>query len=301
MSTTSSSAAGNPTPKAPVSPFQNFVVQYGGGERIFTEGDLGTTMYIVQSGRVRLFRMSGGNKRVLGTMEKGDFFGEMSILEGLPRTTCAEAEEDAELIEINSMTFDKMIKGNIEIAIRMLRKLSIRLRETERRVEELQSPPGSAGAAAAAAVAPAAPIVVEPPAPAVEESPAVPGFSPVPEAAAGSAPARPNPALGGACRLESIEDTSVFEFAGDETLIGRYDPVTDLKPDVDLTAADIKRSVSRRHARIVRQGGGYFISEEVGALNGTFVNGTKLETGRSHAIQDGDQVSLGMVKLVFRC
>src|SRR5512139_1742997 len=122
-----------------INPFQNFMVRYGSGERIFTEGDLASTMFIVQAGKVRLFRMVDGQKRVHGTMEKGDFFGEMSILEGLPRTVSAEAVEDAELIEINSMTFDKMIKGNIEIAIRMLRKLSIRLRDAERRIESLQS------------------------------------------------------------------------------------------------------------------------------------------------------------------
>ena len=117
------------------SPFQNFMVRYGAAERIFTEGDLATTMFIVQSGKVRLFRIVEGQKRVHGVMEKGDFFGEMSILEGLPRTVSAEAVDDSELIEINSMTFDKMIKGNIEIAIRMLRKLSIRLREAEKKIE----------------------------------------------------------------------------------------------------------------------------------------------------------------------
>jgi CRP-like cAMP-binding protein len=92
-----------------INPFQNFMVRYGANERIFTEGDLGTTMYIVQSGKIRLFRLVDGQKRVHGMMDKGDFFGEMSILEGLPRTNSAEAVEDAELIEINSMTFDKMI------------------------------------------------------------------------------------------------------------------------------------------------------------------------------------------------
>ena len=91
-------------------PFQNFMVRYGGNERIFTEGDLATNMYIVQSGKIRMFRIMDDEKRILGTMEKGDFFGEMSILEGLPRTFSAEALEDVELIEINSMTFDKMIK-----------------------------------------------------------------------------------------------------------------------------------------------------------------------------------------------
>ncbi len=251
-------------------PFQNFMVRYGGSERIFTEGDLGTTMYIVQSGKVRLFRMVDGQKRVHGVMEKGDFFGEMSILEGLPRTASAEAVEDAELIEINSMTFDKMIKGNIEIAIRMLRKLSIRLRETETRLEEVQA--GSAQAPRVSRPAPRA---------------------------------QPRPAVGGkkdtGARLEVEGESTVFPLVESETLIGRYDPVTDTRPDIDLTQVDLKRSVSRRHARVARTGEGTFITEEVGALNGTFVNGTKLVTGRAHTVEDGDKVSLGMVKMVFRC
>jgi CRP-like cAMP-binding protein len=226
-------------------------------------------MYIVQSGKVRLFRMVDGQKRAHGVMEKGDFFGEMSILEGLPRTTSAEAVEDTELIEINSMTFDKMIKGNIEIAIRMLRKLSIRLRETEKRLEELH-----AGGARVA------PVARQEPRP------------------------RPQPtgaAQGKGARLEVEGESTVFPVMEPETLIGRYDPVTDTRPDIDLTQVDLKRSVSRRHARLARTADGVFITEEVGALNGTFVNGTKLVTGRAHPVQDGDKLSLGMVKLVFHC
>jgi CRP-like cAMP-binding protein len=117
-------------------PFQNFMIEFGAGQRIFSEGDPGAVMYIVHSGQVSLFRLIEDEKHALGIMEKGDFFGEMSILESLPRTTCAEAVENSQLIEINNMTFDKMIKSNIEIAIRMLRKLSIRLREAERNVGE---------------------------------------------------------------------------------------------------------------------------------------------------------------------
>jgi len=247
-----------------INPFQNFMVRYGANERIFTEGDLGTTMYIVQSGKIRLFRLVEGQKRVHGMMEKGDFFGEMSILEGLPRTVSAEAVEDAELIEINSMTFDKMIKGNIEIAIRMLRKLSIRLRETERRFEGLKAD----GRAAAPAMAPGKP-----------------------KSAA---------AAGTGTRLEVEGEGTSFHVQGDETLIGRFDPVTEQMPDVDLTQVDLKRSVSRRHARLVRTSEGFALTEEIGALNGTFVNGVKLVTGRAHPVQDGDKVSVGMVKLLFR-
>jgi CRP-like cAMP-binding protein len=249
-----------------INPFQNFMVRYGANERIFTEGDLGTTMYIVQTGKIRLFRLVDGQKRVHGMMDKGDFFGEMSILEGLPRTNSAEAVEDAELIEINSMTFDKMIKGNIEIAIRMLRKLSIRLRDTERRLEGLQADGRSA-------------------------APARPQSTAKPKTAA---------AAGTGTRFEVEGETTVFQVLADETLIGRFDPVTEQMPDVDLTQVDLKRSVSRRHARLVREGDGFTLTEEIGALNGTFVNGTKLVTGRPHPVQDSDKVSVGMVKLVFR-
>lgn len=245
-------------------PFQNFVVRYGGGERIFSEGDLGTTMYIVQAGKVRLFRVIDGAKRVHGVMEKGDFFGEMSILEGLPRITAAEAVEDSELIEINSMTFDKMIKGNIEIAIRMLRKLSLRLREAERRLESAQAaPPPTHG---------------------------TPRPAPRPSRPEGSGP-----------RLTSDDDGGAeYALEAGETLIGRFDPVTEMKPDIDLTQVDLKRSVSRRHARIVASpDGAYSVIEEIGALNGTFVNGEKVQTGKPHGIVSGDVVAFGTVKLVF--
>ena len=248
-------------------PLQSFVVQFASGQPVFHEGDVGATMYIVQSGRVRLYREVDGNRTVLGDMEKGDFFGEMSILEGLPRTSSAEASESSELIEINSSTFDKMIRGNIEIAIRMLRKLSIRLRESERLLTEN-------AAAQVAATAHAAT-----------------------EAAAGHRGAAEE--LDGV-HLEAIDEAANFSIDRIETLIGRYDPVTEQSPDIDLTDLDLKRSVSRRHARLLKNKDGYNLIEEVGALNGTFVNGTKLEAGQPHPVVDGDEIGIGMVKILFR-
>ena len=253
----------------PSHPFQNFMVRYGSGERIYTEGELATTMYIVQSGKIRMFRIMEDEKRILGEMEKGDFFGEMSILEGLPRTFSAEALEDVELIEINSMTFDKMIKGNIEIAIRMLRKLSIRCRELERRIMEVHPAAGKG----------------------------LPHPGP-------SSMAKPSVDSSGDSGLRLVEDTGdspvIFPFDGPTVLVGRYDPVTEMRPDVDLTQLDLKRSVSRRHAMIQESDDGFTITEEVGALNGTSVNGDKLVTGKPHPITDGDVLGFGMVKLVFR-
>jgi CRP-like cAMP-binding protein len=248
-------------------PLQNFVVRFTPRETVFSEGDVGATMFIVQSGRVRLFKNLEDQERELGVMEKGDFFGEMSILEGLPRTSSAQALDASELIEINGMTFDKMIRANIEIAVRLLRKLSMRLREAERKNAELQ-PNG------------ARPIST-----AVETS--------SPSSTVGEVAAE-------GVRLESEDGVVLFSIGPSETLLGRYDPVTELRPDIDLTEVDLKRSVSRRHARIVSMDGGYSLIEESGALNGTFVNGTQLTTGQAHPLNDGDEVGLGMVKLQFR-
>jgi CRP-like cAMP-binding protein len=249
-------------------PFQRFVVRYGAGDQIFSEGERGASMYIVQSGVVSLFRELNGQKRVLSELEKGDFFGEMSILEGLPRTSSAEALEPAELIEINSITFDKMIKSNIEIAIRMLRKLSLRLREVERRLHEAQIAPGEESVQAAATAQPAR---------------------------SGAAAEQRS-----GVRLECEDGDVVYAVGEGDTMIGRFDPVTELNPDVDLTEVDLKRSVSRRHACISKNGDGYTVVEEVGALNGTFVNGTKLDSGQPVPLNDGDELGLGMVKLIFR-
>jgi len=247
--------------------FQKFLVRFAAGEHVFREGDAGDTMYVVQTGKVRLLRETRGARHELGVMEKGDFFGEMSVLEALPRSATAEVLEDAELIEISGATFDRMIRGNIEIAVRLMRKLSARLREVERKLTDPSQPAGAASGRAPQAVL--------------------------------SAPHPPSAGIDGA-RLESEDGKLVFVLGAAESLIGRYDPVTDTRPDVDLTAVDLKRTVSRRHARVVPCASGYALIEEVGAVNGTFVNGERLASGEPHELSDGDLLGLGTVRMHFR-
>ena len=76
-------------------PFKELTVKRRTGEMIYVEGDLGTEMYVVQSGAVRIFRTLGGVKQELAIREKGDFFGEIAVLEGLPRTASAEGPAQA--------------------------------------------------------------------------------------------------------------------------------------------------------------------------------------------------------------
>ena len=64
--------------------FQRYLVRYSKGEIIFHEGDLGNEMYVIQSGKVRIFKNISGIDQTLAVLEKGDFFGEMAVLEGIP-------------------------------------------------------------------------------------------------------------------------------------------------------------------------------------------------------------------------
>jgi len=250
-------------------PFKEFTVKRKKGETIYVEGDLGSEMYVVQSGAVRIYRSIGGVKQELAIMEKGDFFGEISVLEGLPRTASAEAIDASEIIEINSTTFDKMIRANIEIAVRMLRKQSIRLRETNKQLEQALKgmPPGA-----------------QPP---KDAPPAAPSTAGTLQAEAKA-------------YFISISTGNVFPVFSNEALLGRFDSVTGMRPEVDLTNEDQSRNISRRHARLVIKDGGFFIAEEIGTMNGTFLNGKKLANGVLTPIKDGDELILCRLALSFK-
>lgn len=101
---------------------------------------------------------------------------------------------------------------------------------------------------------------------------------------------------------EKLIHASGMEFplsTGPETSIGHKDPVAGIYPDVDLTPVDPQHSVSRRHAKIFRRGEIFFLGEEIGTMNETFVNGTRLDTGVPMQIHAGDILRFGVVELRF--
>ena len=245
-------------------PLDNLVVSFKKGEIIFNDGDLGTEMYIVQKGRVEIRKRFGSEMRTLSVLEKGDFFGEMSILEGLPRSAMAVAVEDAECLAINESTFDQMLHQNLEIAIRMLRKLSGKLRETTDLLNQV------AGTT----------VQMAKPKDLFEQEPPPPAESPFHLA---------------------VLDTSIVLRVKREgtTLVGRKDPVTEIYPDIDLSPYDTSRSISRRHAKFVVRNAQVFLQEDIGTTNGTFINGDKLQKGEFYAVNSGDEVQFGLVRTKF--
>ena len=243
--------------------FEDFMARVPAGTVVFSEGDVGTEMYVVQSGTVEVFKKAGrGEEKLLATLEKGDFFGEMSILEDVPRTATARAKTDCELVKINQSTFDEMLRHNAEIAVRMLRKLSRRLRETTKLLEQ------STGIA-----------------PAIDD--------------ASDILAREGERHE-IYRLTTEGGDEFFLNREGETTIGRIDPVTGIRPDVDLAKLDTQRSVSRRHAKVVYTGTAFQVVEEIGTMNGTFVNGLRIQTGAPVTIKDGDRIRFGLVDMVLR-
>ena len=90
-----------------------------------------------------------------------------------------------------------------------------------------------------------------------------------------------------------------FQLTSDESTIGRWDADNGVFPDIDLDAHDDDAKVSRRHARIRRNNGSYFI-EDLGSTNGTYVNrGRRLLPGNTQILNDGDEVIVGKTFLRF--
>lgn len=113
--------------------------QLQAGQVIFREGDPGTIMYVIREGRVKIFREHMDGDLVLAFLEAGDFFGEMALLEGLPRSASASVVEPSTLIEVDARTFEEMIRRNIEIAVRIMRKLAGRVRSLDERLARMTS------------------------------------------------------------------------------------------------------------------------------------------------------------------
>jgi hypothetical protein len=258
------------------------------GEEILVEGETGREMYIIEEGRVEIFRKAGAAERSLRVLEAGDFFGEMGLLDDQPRGASARAATDARLLLIDHTTFDQMLRQYPEVSIRIMRSLCQRLRAAAAEAPPPKEAPASEdviGAILPQDEAPTGPAaaVPQPPAPAVAPAPPAAPEAPAP----GRLVAKPS-------------GTEVALPMTPEIRCGRFDSVTGTHPDVDLAPFDTKRMTSRRHAKILREEGRLFVFEEIGTANGTFVNGKRIATGAKVEIRDGDEVRFGGATFVLR-
>ena len=263
------------------------------GEEILAEGETGREMYVIEEGRVEIYRKSDGAERSLGVLEAGDFFGEMGLLDDQPRGASARAASDARLLLIDHTTFDQMLRQYPEVSIRIMRSLCQRLRAAAAEAPPPKKEPASEdvpGAMPGNEEGPTAPTASRPEPPAPPAEPAPPVTKPP------AAPSVPAPGR----LVAKPSGTEIVLPAMPEIRCGRYDSVTGTHPDVDLAPFDTKRTTSRRHAKIVREEGRLFVFEEIGTANGTFVNGTRIATGAKVEVRDGDEIRFGGAAFVLR-
>jgi CRP-like cAMP-binding protein len=117
--------------------FQRFGRIVAAGTVLFVEGQPGAEMYVIQAGKVGLTRGVRGRDEHLATLPAGEFFGEMAIVNNQPRTATATVLEEARLLTIDAQTFEAMVRGNAEIALRLIKKLAARLQQANSQVETL--------------------------------------------------------------------------------------------------------------------------------------------------------------------
>jgi len=288
-----------------------FTVSGAAGDVVYKEGDTGKDMFIIQEGKIEIQMPKAAETLKPTLLGPGDFFGELSVFEDQRRDTTAKGITPYRLLRIDKTTLDQLVQENPEIAVRMLYRLASRLREHEealRRASEIaagaMNPILAKPAMASAVVAPVAAVAVAAPAaapaapPAAE--PAAPGESPKDRTRARrvSTPPTQPAAASRAARLTHAESGTAFDLK-DTNVVGRFDRSSGYAPEVDLSALDTKRTLSRRHAAITRDADGWHLTEPKPTGNGTFVNDARVGAGARIRLSDGDRLRFGLVETVF--
>jgi len=100
--------------------------------RLFKQGDKGDAMYLIERGRVRISLRDDDSQEVtLAELAQGDFFGEMSLIDGRQRSADAQVIEDARLAILSRDAFLSFVRTNPDVALEMLSALTDRLRRTD--------------------------------------------------------------------------------------------------------------------------------------------------------------------------
>ncbi|MEI7905179.1 MAG: Crp/Fnr family transcriptional regulator [Candidatus Firestonebacteria bacterium] len=105
---------------------------------LFSEGDCGTSMFIVKKGNIKILKVGFLGETALGQITPGEFVGEMAVIDNSPRMATAKASVDTELLELTSEKFEQLKKEHPAIALKivdvLLRILSVRLRSMTSRM-----------------------------------------------------------------------------------------------------------------------------------------------------------------------
>ncbi|MFN2165384.1 MAG: cyclic nucleotide-binding domain-containing protein, partial [Anaerolineae bacterium] len=91
-------------------------IRYQAGDLIIGQGDLGDTFYIVLSGRVQVFVTEGDREQTLRQSGPGEIFGEIALLQRVPRTASVRAVTPVELLALRQEAFDRLIREQVLVS-----------------------------------------------------------------------------------------------------------------------------------------------------------------------------------------
>jgi CRP-like cAMP-binding protein len=114
-------------------PLQKFIKVYRKDDVVFAENSAGKEMFIVYSGKVNLYKEKNEDKVLLATVQSGDFFGEMSLVDNSPRSATAIAAEDSQLIVVDESKFLYLTYHQPHFALTVMQRLCEMLRLTTER------------------------------------------------------------------------------------------------------------------------------------------------------------------------
>lgn len=113
---------------------------YKKGEMIFFEGDKSEKLYVINSGKVKIFKYTKeGKEQILYIISTGDFLGDLSLLKKEDFKFNAEALEDVNMCQLTKEDFDEAVRENPEIALKILEVLYERISKLENLVQSLST------------------------------------------------------------------------------------------------------------------------------------------------------------------
>ena len=275
---------------------KDFFVEVAAGSTLFKQGDAGGALYIIESGQIDLFPAGAGEALI--SLGPGDCCGEAALLDKQPHTATAVAKSRTRLLRIERAALPEVLRINADVATALLGKFAARIAHLESSLVDAAhvqapAPPPSKP------VAPVAPKPVEASAPAPPPPPAPPKpvAAPVPAPPPPPPPPKPAAPVALALRVTAANQVVALDATRTQFLIGRPDPATGTTPEIDLGPFDVQRTLSRRHAMLLREGAQYSIREDAATTNGTYLNGERLQTGIARPVKTGDKLRFGSIEV----
>jgi len=112
------------------------VQQYQAGEIVFREGDGGDSWYVLYRGKAEVLKSSEAGEQLISTLEPGSCFGEIAILDGLPRSATIRVAEDSVVFHVPRTAFDGLLVKDDHVAYKLIYHMATLLAHRQRSTTE---------------------------------------------------------------------------------------------------------------------------------------------------------------------